>query len=135
MKPDDRPNYKKRNLLTSARWIAVVFLILGVGLASLYLIRQNQAGVQSNFQYGSLNLNVRAVDPTVQAKVVSLPQLVRVIEAGQIDNLIVRENLLDTAYHRAKRIVVEQQHKLESLAQALLEHETVDRSQFELLMT
>ena len=52
--------------------------------------------------------------------------------AQSIDQEI--RHILDSAYHRAKNIVVEQQHKLESLAQALLEHETVDQPQFEMLM-
>lgn len=43
-------------------------------------------------------------------------------------------HILDTAYQRAKDIVVTQQRKLETLAEALLEYETVERPAFEALM-
>ncbi|MFN8456781.1 MAG: hypothetical protein U0401_19295 [Anaerolineae bacterium] len=43
-------------------------------------------------------------------------------------------HILDTGYQRAKDIVVTQQRKLEALAEALLEHETVERPAFEALM-
>jgi cell division protease FtsH len=43
-------------------------------------------------------------------------------------------HILDTAYQRAKDIVMQQQRHLDALAQALLEHETIDRPQFEMLM-
>jgi cell division protease FtsH len=42
--------------------------------------------------------------------------------------------ILDTAYQRAKTIIVAQQRKLEALAGALLEYETIERPQFEALM-
>ena len=42
--------------------------------------------------------------------------------------------ILDTAYQRAKAIILRQKHHLEALANALLEHETIDRPQFEALM-
>jgi cell division protease FtsH len=42
--------------------------------------------------------------------------------------------ILDTAYQRAKEIIMAQQRKLEALAEALLEHETVERPAFEALM-
>jgi cell division protease FtsH len=42
--------------------------------------------------------------------------------------------ILDTAYQRAKNIIVAQQRKLEALAGALLEYETIERPQFEVLM-
>jgi cell division protease FtsH len=42
--------------------------------------------------------------------------------------------ILDTAYHRAKNIVIDKKHALESLANALLEHETINRPQFEAMM-
>jgi cell division protease FtsH len=42
--------------------------------------------------------------------------------------------ILETAYQRAKDIVVTQQRKLEALAGALLEHETIERPTFETLM-
>ncbi|MCL4295083.1 MAG: ATP-dependent zinc metalloprotease FtsH [Anaerolineae bacterium] len=42
--------------------------------------------------------------------------------------------ILDTAYQRAKDIVVTQQRKLEALAGALLEQETIERPAFEALM-
>lgn len=42
--------------------------------------------------------------------------------------------ILDTAYQRAKTIIVTQQGKLEALAGALLEYETIERPQFEALM-
>jgi cell division protease FtsH len=53
--------------------------------------------------------------------------------AEAIDHEIRR--ILDTAYQRAENIVREQKHAMEALADALLEHETVDRPQFEVLMT
>jgi cell division protease FtsH len=43
-------------------------------------------------------------------------------------------HILDTAYQRAKNIIGKQQRKLEALARALLDVETVERSQFEALM-
>jgi cell division protease FtsH len=43
-------------------------------------------------------------------------------------------HILDTAYQRAKDIITQQQRHLDALAEALLEHETIDRPQFELLM-
>ena len=42
--------------------------------------------------------------------------------------------ILDDAYRRAKQIVIKRQSKLEILAEALLEHETIDCPQFEALM-
>jgi cell division protease FtsH len=42
--------------------------------------------------------------------------------------------ILDGAYRRARDIVTRQQPKLEALAHALLESETVEREQFETLM-
>ncbi len=42
--------------------------------------------------------------------------------------------ILDTAYQRARAIVIDQKNKLEALANALLEYETIDRPQFEALM-
>jgi cell division protease FtsH len=42
--------------------------------------------------------------------------------------------ILSVAYGRAKTILTEQQHKLDNLAKTLLEVETIDRAQFELLM-
>ena len=92
MKPDNHPDYKKRNLLTSTRWISAILLILAVGLASLYLIRQNQAGTLSNFRYGSLNVKVRP--PEAAAELVSLPELVNAVEVNQIEKLAVQGNLL-----------------------------------------
>ncbi len=44
------------------------------------------------------------------------------------------QHILQTAYQRAKDILTRQRHKLEVLAEALLEDETVDRPQFEALM-
>ena len=43
--------------------------------------------------------------------------------------------ILDHAYQRAKEILVDKERKLEELAQALLEFETIERPQFETLMT
>lgn len=54
-------------------------------------------------------------------------------EMAQTIDLEIRQ-ILDTAYQRAKDIVVTQQRKLEALAEALLEHETVERPAFEALM-
>ncbi|HRV93771.1 MAG TPA: ATP-dependent zinc metalloprotease FtsH [Anaerolineae bacterium] len=42
--------------------------------------------------------------------------------------------ILDHAYQRAKEILINKQRKLEELAHALLEFETIDRPQFEMLM-
>jgi cell division protease FtsH len=42
--------------------------------------------------------------------------------------------ILDAAYQRAKNIIIQQKDKLENLAKALLDIETVERSQFEGLM-
>jgi cell division protease FtsH len=42
--------------------------------------------------------------------------------------------ILDGAYQRAKRIIVERQGKLEALAASLLEFETIERPRFEALM-
>ena len=42
--------------------------------------------------------------------------------------------ILDTAYQRAKDIIIEQRRKLEALADSLLEYETVERPKFEALM-
>ena len=52
--------------------------------------------------------------------------------AQSIDQEI--RQIIDKAYHRAKNIVAEQRGKLESLAKTLLDVETVDRPQFEMLM-
>jgi cell division protease FtsH len=52
--------------------------------------------------------------------------------AQTIDHEI--RHILDTAYQRAKDIVVTQQRKLEALAGALLEQETIERPAFEALM-
>jgi cell division protease FtsH len=52
--------------------------------------------------------------------------------AQAIDHEI--RHILETAYQRAKDIVLDQQRKLEALAGALLEYETVERPAFEALM-
>lgn len=52
--------------------------------------------------------------------------------AQSIDQEI--RHIIDKAYERAKNIVSEQRGKLESLAKRLLDVETVDRPQFEMLM-
>jgi cell division protease FtsH len=52
--------------------------------------------------------------------------------AEEIDNEVKR--IVQTAYQRAKAILTEQRAKLETITQALLEQETLDREQFELLM-
>jgi cell division protease FtsH len=44
-------------------------------------------------------------------------------------------HILDGAYQRAKTMIIEHRQKLEALAQTLLEVETVERDQFEMLMT
>jgi cell division protease FtsH len=54
-------------------------------------------------------------------------------EMAQVIDQEIR-HILDTAYQRAKDIVLTQQRKLEALAGALLEHETVERPTFEMLM-
>ncbi len=43
-------------------------------------------------------------------------------------------HILDTAYQRAQEIIVSRQRKLEALAEALLEYETIERPAFEALM-
>jgi cell division protease FtsH len=53
--------------------------------------------------------------------------------AQHIDQEI--NSILDVAYARAKTIITEKRPKLDKLAKALLEVETIDRAQFELLMT
>lgn len=52
--------------------------------------------------------------------------------AQSIDQEI--HHILDKAYQQAKNIVTSQKHKLEAVARALLDVETVDRPQFEALM-
>jgi cell division protease FtsH len=52
--------------------------------------------------------------------------------AQHIDEEI--REILDMAYERARAIIVEQQDKLENLAKRLLDIETVDRSEFAVLM-
>jgi len=52
--------------------------------------------------------------------------------AERIDKEI--HDILHTAYDKAKDILLRQRDRLESLANALLEHETIDRPQFEALM-
>jgi cell division protease FtsH len=52
--------------------------------------------------------------------------------AQRIDHEI--GQILDTAYQRAKDIVVARRCKLEVLAEALLTYETIERPQFEVLM-
>lgn len=52
--------------------------------------------------------------------------------AQAIDHEI--RHILETAYQRAKDIVLEQERKLEALAGALLEYETIERPAFEALM-
>jgi cell division protease FtsH len=54
-------------------------------------------------------------------------------EMAQVIDQEIRQ-ILESAYQRAKDIVVNQQRKLEALAGALLEHETVERPTFEMLM-
>jgi cell division protease FtsH len=54
-------------------------------------------------------------------------------EVAQIIDQEIRQ-ILETAYQRAKDIVTTQQRKLEDLAGALLEHETIERPAFEALM-
>lgn len=54
----------------------------------------------------------------------------------QVAHIIDEEirQILDNAYGRAKQIVQQQQRTMEALVDALLEHETIDRPQFEALM-
>jgi cell division protease FtsH len=52
--------------------------------------------------------------------------------AEEIDNEVRR--ILQTAYHRAKNILVENRDKLDRLAVILIEHETLDRTAFEEIM-
>jgi cell division protease FtsH len=52
--------------------------------------------------------------------------------AEEIDNEVRR--ILQTAYHRAKNILMENRDKLDRLASILIEHETLDRQQFEEVM-
>lgn len=54
-------------------------------------------------------------------------------EVAQVIDQEIRQ-ILETAYQRAKDIVVKQQHSLEALAGALLEHETIERPEFVALM-
>jgi cell division protease FtsH len=44
------------------------------------------------------------------------------------------DQILDAAYQRARKICTVQQPRLETVAKALLVHETIDRAQFEELM-
>jgi cell division protease FtsH len=52
--------------------------------------------------------------------------------AEEIDNEVRR--ILQTAYHRAKNILLENRDKLDMLSNILMEHETLDRQQFEEVM-
>jgi cell division protease FtsH len=54
-------------------------------------------------------------------------------EMAQVIDQEIRQ-ILDAAYRRAKEIVSTRQRQMESLAQALLEQETIDRPAFEALM-
>jgi cell division protease FtsH len=54
-------------------------------------------------------------------------------EMAQVIDQEIRQ-ILDTAYQRAKSTLMAQRRKLEALAEALLEYETVERPQFEALM-
>jgi cell division protease FtsH len=54
-------------------------------------------------------------------------------EMAQVIDQEIRQ-ILDTAYQRAKEIIIEQRRKLEALADSLLEYETVERPKFEALM-
>ena len=54
-------------------------------------------------------------------------------EMAQIIDHEIR-HLLETAYNRAKEIIIQQRRSLDALAEALLEYETIERPQFELLM-
>jgi cell division protease FtsH len=53
--------------------------------------------------------------------------------AQRIDQEI--DHILHAAHQQAKDILLKQQDKLEALAETLLEVETIDRPQFEVLMT
>jgi cell division protease FtsH len=52
--------------------------------------------------------------------------------AEEIDREVKR--IVSTAYDRAKSVLIENRHKLESVAEALIEVETLDRAAFEELM-
>ena len=52
--------------------------------------------------------------------------------AEEIDNEVRR--ILQTAYHRAKNILMENRDKLDKLSEILIEHETLDRQMFEEIM-
>jgi cell division protease FtsH len=54
-------------------------------------------------------------------------------EMAQIIDQEIRQ-ILDTAYQRARSTIIAQRRKLEALADALLEYETIERPQFEALM-
>jgi cell division protease FtsH len=54
-------------------------------------------------------------------------------EMAQVIDQEIRQ-ILDTAYKRAKGTIMAQRRKLEALAEALLEYETVERPKFEALM-
>jgi len=53
-------------------------------------------------------------------------------KAQAIDQEI--DQILETAYQRAKSILTEQRSKMDTLAAALLEHETIERTAFEAMM-
>jgi cell division protease FtsH len=53
-------------------------------------------------------------------------------KAQAIDQEI--DQILETAYQRAKTILTEQRAKMDALASALLEHETIERTAFEAMM-
>jgi cell division protease FtsH len=52
--------------------------------------------------------------------------------AEEIDNEVKR--IVSNAYERAKKVLVDNRDKLELVANALLDHETIDRREFEELM-
>ena len=53
--------------------------------------------------------------------------------AEEIDNEVKR--IVQTAYHRAKNIILENRDKLETISRVLIEQETLDRPAFEEIMT
>jgi cell division protease FtsH len=90
MLPNDRSNSKKLRWPTRP-WLIVISVVI-VGLGAVFYMRWNSQEVGS--ETTAQSVEEESIEPGVEPEVGSLPSIVRAIEAGEVENLIVRDNLL-----------------------------------------
>jgi cell division protease FtsH len=94
MNPDNHPKQKKITVVVSIRWLVIAAAIVGLG-ALIYLSSNNQSTEDLRSEAGSSRGQTsRNSGQTLSPQTVSLPEIVRVVEAGHVENLTIRGDLL-----------------------------------------